>query len=109
MIAPATALVVAAGVLVQQWSPEHPGFDYACRTGTDVYALADGVISNRRSHTLGNIVELRGEHADYLYAHLHTVAEPGPVEMGDVIGTCGNTGAWSYGSHVHLEVDRRKR
>ena len=105
MIAPATALVVASGVLTQGWHQEHKAFDYACRTGTAVYALVDGVTTTSRNVHLGNIVTLKGEKVTYRYAHLDTMVEPATVSKGDVIGTCGNTGNWSYGSHVHLEIE----
>ena len=104
MIAPAAALIVAGGILVQEWSPEHPAFDYACRTGQPVYAIQDGTIRSSRSWSMGVQVFLEGENGTAYYAHLHRAMPDGEVKKGDVIGACGNTGAWSYGSHVHYEM-----
>ena len=104
MIAPAVSLVLASGIFIQGWSPDHPGFDYACRTGTPVYAMVDGTTHTGRSSRMGHEVTLVGETKTVYYAHLHTTAPAGPVKQGDVIGTCGNTGSWSYGPHLHLEI-----
>ena len=53
---------------------------------------------------MGIQVFLEGENGTAYYAHLHRAMPDGEVKKGDVIGACGNTGAWSYGSHVHYEM-----
>ena len=95
------------GVITQGVREGHPAIDIACITGTPVRAAHDGQGSVRRSHTHGTTVELRG--ADGLetsYSHLHTVMPAGHFKRGDQIGTCGNTGIWSSGPHLHFETNR---
>ena len=106
MLAPAAALVVAGGILIQTWSPEHPGFDYACRTGQPVYATHSGTVRTSRSWRMGNEVRIITEDGTAYYAHLQSVRAEGEVLAGEVIGTCGNTGRWSYGPHVHYEFQQ---
>ena len=92
------------GVVTQYPSPEHDAYDFACRVGTPVVAVHGGAMRTRWSGRLGHVVEIVGPGGvRSLYAHLDTVKEPGQYEQGEVIGTCGDTGAWSYGAHVHFE------
>jgi murein DD-endopeptidase MepM/ murein hydrolase activator NlpD len=87
----------------------HMGIDIAAKPGTDILAMADGVVifSGRKSG-YGNIVELR--HANGLetrYGHnsLNVVKEGDVVRKGQVIAKLGSTGR-STGPHVHFEVRR---
>jgi murein DD-endopeptidase MepM/ murein hydrolase activator NlpD len=90
-------------------SSMHKGIDIAAKTGTDIVAMADGVVifSGRKSG-YGNIVEVR--HANGLetrYAHnSQNLAKEGDmVRKGQVIAKVGSTGR-STGPHVHFEVRR---
>jgi len=85
----------------------HSGVDFAGRDGSDVIAVASGVVTfaGKRSG-YGKMVEI--SHADGMvtrYAHQKSLA----VEVGDVVkkggklGTMGSTGR-STGPHVHFEV-----
>ncbi|MEY3962754.1 MAG: hypothetical protein RLZZ106_9 [Cyanobacteriota bacterium] len=95
------------GVITQGVREGHPAIDIACITGTSVRAAHDGQGSVRRSYTHGTTFELRG--ADGLetsYSHLHSAMPAGHYKRGDQIGTCGNTGIWSSGPHLHFESNR---
>jgi murein DD-endopeptidase MepM/ murein hydrolase activator NlpD len=95
------------GVITQGVREGHPAIDVACAVGTPVRAAHAGEGHAKRSHTHGITFELKG--ADGLttsYSHLATAMPAGRYEQGDLIGTCGNTGAWSTGPHLHFESNR---
>lgn len=99
-----------AGVVTRGVQPGHPALDIACFEGTPVRAAHDGQGRSLRSHTHGNVFVLRA--ADGLetsYAHLQSTKVAGPYKRGDVIGTCGNTGAWTTGPHLHFESNQPER
>jgi len=90
----------------------HKGVDFAAKAGSDVVAVAAGVVtaSNRRSG-YGNTVEI--SHADgyvTLYAHNQSnLVQVGDlVQRGQVIAKVGSTGR-STGAHVHFEVSQNGR
>jgi murein DD-endopeptidase MepM/ murein hydrolase activator NlpD len=84
----------------------HTGVDYAVPVGTDVLAVADGVIENAnwgRSYGTQLVQKLDG--GWFIYAHLSsTLVKPGDkVKEGQVIAKSGNTGN-STGPHLHAEL-----
>jgi murein DD-endopeptidase MepM/ murein hydrolase activator NlpD len=95
------------GVVTQDAHAEHPALDIACAVGTPVRAAHDGVASVIRSHTHGNTVVLVGNNGlETSYSHLHSAQAPGTYKRGDLIGHCGNSGAWTTGPHLHFETNR---
>lgn len=88
-------------------SVNHPGFDLAAASGTEVAAAARGtVVHAGPAGTYGNLVTLRHENGfETRYAHLSEV----DVKVGDVVetgaelGKVGTTG-YSTGPHLHFEV-----
>ena len=85
----------------------HAGLDIAAATGTPIRAAADGtVIQAGTRGGYGTTVELdHGAGLTTLYAHqsvLH-VTEGQQVQVGEVIGEVGSTGA-STGPHLHFET-----
>lgn len=86
----------------------HPGVDLRAPYGTQVYAMADGVVIEVEKMLVGYGHFVRIAHDNMvatLSAHLDEVAvKPGnKVNKGQVIGTVGMTG-WSTGPHLHFEV-----
>jgi murein DD-endopeptidase MepM/ murein hydrolase activator NlpD len=85
----------------------HKGLDFAGPSGTRVMAAAAGrVIYAARKGSYGNLIELdHGNGVTTRYAHLRDieVSKGDTVEMGELIGTVGSTGA-STGPHLHWEV-----
>jgi murein DD-endopeptidase MepM/ murein hydrolase activator NlpD len=85
----------------------HPGFDLAAASGTEVAAAARGtVVYAGPAGTYGNLVTLRHDNGfETRYAHLSEV----DVRVGDVVeagaelGKVGTTG-YSTGPHLHFEV-----
>jgi len=90
----------------------HRGIDFAGKRGTEIVAVASGVVTrSERASGYGNVVELR--HADgysTLYAHNqeNLVYEGDVVNKGQTIALLGSTGR-SSGPHVHFEVHRNDK
>ncbi|MGD1845695.1 MAG: M23 family metallopeptidase [Salibacteraceae bacterium] len=87
----------------------HYGIDFTAKTGTEIYATADGGINKaNRISGFGNHVRIdHGYGYLTLYAHLSKIAvkKGQRVKRGDVIGYVGNTGK-STGPHLHYEVHK---
>ena len=90
---------------VQKRYKAHLGTDYAAPTGTPIYAVGDGVITEARfKRNNGNYVKMR-HNSVYSTQYLHmskikTGIRPGVrVSQGDVIGYVGSTGL-ATGPHV---------
>jgi len=85
----------------------HEGLDIASRTGTPVYATADGIVSSIRTEPgYGKVVTIdHGYGYRTVYGHnsKYHVKVGQRVRRGDLIASVGNTGR-STGSHVHYEV-----
>lgn len=90
----------------------HNGVDIAGREGSEVFAVASGVVSLAQDKgNYGKLVEIK--HPNGLttrYAHnKDTLVKPGDlVKKGDVIALMGSTGR-STGPHVHLEVIKNNK
>lgn len=85
----------------------HAGLDFAAKTGTPVFATADGRVTEAgRQSGYGNCVDISHGY-NYLtrYAHLSEIlVKPGQeVKRGEMIGKVGSTGK-STGPHLHYEV-----
>ncbi len=89
----------------------HKGIDFAGKAGSDVIAVASGVVtwSGKRSG-YGQLVEINHGHYVTRYAHnrKNLVALGDKVKKGQVIARMGSTGK-STGPHVHFEIRRDGR
>ena len=97
--------------------PGHEGVDIRCPTGTNVYACADGLVSQigwrTANHPYGYSVRVRHKRADgeyeTVYAHLvdgsAKVKEGDTVTAGQIIALGDNTGN-SSASHLHLSLKK---
>ncbi|GAB6084492.1 M23 family metallopeptidase [Desulfuromonas carbonis] len=87
----------------------HEGLDIAARTGTPVYACADGIVSQAETAPgYGKLVVIdHGYGYKTYYAHNSKIfVKVGQrIKRGERISAVGNTGS-STGSHVHYEVRR---
>ncbi|MCQ2064833.1 MAG: M23 family metallopeptidase [Bacteroidaceae bacterium] len=85
----------------------HAGMDFACDTGTPVYATGNGtVIFAARQSGFGNFIEIdHGYGYVTRYAHLSKilVSKGQKVVRGEEIALVGSTGK-STGPHLHYEV-----
>lgn len=85
----------------------HAGMDFACPTGTPVYATGNGKVTYAKWKTgYGNCIEIdHGYGYVTRYAHLSKIDVKlnQTVARGEVIGKVGSTGK-STGAHLHYEV-----
>ncbi len=93
--------------LTQYFSWRHPGVDIANKSGTPVYAAADGVVifagwatgyGNSIVIDHGNGIKTRYGHSSKLFVKVGD-----EVTKGENIMAMGSTG-WSTGPHLHFEV-----
>jgi murein DD-endopeptidase MepM/ murein hydrolase activator NlpD len=86
----------------------NPGTDYACKTGTAVYAAHNGVVTvadKIDDSAAGRWVAIRSGNTETQYLHLSKVAvkKGQRVAAGSLIGLSGSTGA-STGPHLHFVI-----
>ena len=85
----------------------HQGIDLAAPEGTDVFAIADGVVTSTGFDPVyGNYIIIRhSNNWTSLYGHLQTVGIVlrSEVKSGNLIGRVGSTGQ-STGPHLHFEL-----
>lgn len=86
----------------------HSGIDFIVGRGTEVYAVADGVVGEGTtvSKTRGKVVEIvhrSGYSTEYHHLDDVFVRKGQNVRRGQKIGTVGMTGK-SYAPHLHYEV-----
>ncbi len=97
--------------------PGHEGLDFQAPQGSEIYAVADGFVSDVRLDENSSPqhkpygTQVRIQHADgYLtiYAHLETVVvtRGQQVKAGQLIALADNTGN-SFGSHLHLTLEKK--
>ncbi len=95
--------------------PGHEGIDWAIPIGTEIYAVADGVVSDiqyvgQTTSAYGTHIRIQHQGGAYqtLYAHLSQVivAKEQSVQAGQVIALSGNTGN-STGPHLHFTLKKR--
>jgi predicted flap endonuclease-1-like 5' DNA nuclease len=97
--------------------PGHEGLDFRAPEGTEIYAAADGIVTDVRLDEFadpllkpyGNQVRIQHEGGfKTIYAHLsEVVVMPGQVvKAGQLIGLAGSTGN-SSAAHLHLSLKRQ--
>jgi murein DD-endopeptidase MepM/ murein hydrolase activator NlpD len=91
----------------------HQGMDFSAKTGTEIYATGDGVVSKVSKSLRGygyHIIIDHGYGYETLYGHMSefNVRNGEKVIRGQIIGYVGNTGK-SKGPHVHYEVRKNDR
>jgi murein DD-endopeptidase MepM/ murein hydrolase activator NlpD len=94
--------------ITQYFSWRHPAIDIANKTGTPVYAAADGVVevAGWNSGGYGNMILIdhpNGMKTRYGHASKLLVSAGDEVKRGQVIMLMGETGH-ATGPHVHFEV-----
>ncbi|HHG85374.1 MAG TPA: M23 family metallopeptidase, partial [Bacteroidetes bacterium] len=86
----------------------HDGLDFACQTGTPIYATGDGRIDavgfTGNGYGLNvNIDHLNGYRTKFAHMSEARVTDGQSIKRGQLIGYSGNTGM-STGPHLHYEI-----
>lgn len=86
----------------------HSGIDFACPSGTTLYACTNGKVEKAQKliKSYGVNVQIRGDDGNLIiYAHMsdYKVYVGQRVSKGDIIGYSGNSGN-SHGAHLHFEI-----
>ena len=97
------------GVITQDPSFYHQAYDFSCIPGSPVRAVHAGSGSFKYDYKMGWTYTVRYEDRVTSYSHLGEVGPRTYVLEGDVIGLCGDTGAYSSGPHVHFESNKPYR
>ncbi len=122
---PHEALGNSYGIVRNNMTKWHKGWDLAAQPNTPAYAVADGKIVQRLPDVFGygNCIILEFENPKYnknlrmstgianyekiyaLYAHLSQMGAVGPVAIGQLVGRTGISGnAAGEPPHLHFEI-----
>jgi murein DD-endopeptidase MepM/ murein hydrolase activator NlpD len=89
------------------WSSVHTGLDFAAPSGTPIFAVADGVVSETGwAGAYGyRTIETLNDGTEIWYCHQSSigVSTGEHLDQGETIGAVGSTGN-TTGPHLHLEV-----
>lgn len=98
------------GTFTRGYNPEdgHFGIDIAIEQGTSFKAIADGAVVNQ-NWTINYGYVLHVQHSDGIitvYKHAMSLSKSiGDIVLkGDILGTAGDVGMQSSGSHLHIEI-----
>ncbi|MCC2087882.1 peptidoglycan DD-metalloendopeptidase family protein [Mammaliicoccus sciuri] len=84
----------------------HWGRDYATPIGTPLLAPTKGTVSQQYDKGGGTVARLvNGKFAQY-FLHLSKVLKTGPVKQGEKFALTGNSGDYTWGPHVHYQVEK---
>lgn len=98
------------GTFTREFNSEngHHGVDIATQEGTPFKTVADGVIINQEwTVNYGYVLHVQHNGGFItIYKHATTLAKTiGDVVLrGEILGTAGDTGVLSTGSHLHVEI-----
>lgn len=95
------------------YTEHHLGVDYIVPVGTIVYAPADCEIIVSGNFTEGgNTLHVRIDDQEcgrliMRFMHLRELSAKGVYKKGDVLGYTGNTGKYTTGPHLHLDISEK--
>ncbi len=98
------------GVITEKFKPaiQHYAVDVACRKGEKIKAVANGtVILAAFTKETGNVIVVQHENnllSIYKHCSVLTKKVDNFVKSGEVIAIVGNTGEFTTGPHLHIEL-----
>ena len=108
LIALALSALGGVGVVTRDPSPAHPGVDVSCIAGAPVYATRTGWVERYWDHHKGlTVIIHQAGQPSHSYSHLQSATREPYVITGQRIGSCGSTGVFSTGPHLHFEVNHK--
>ena len=96
------------------YSEHHLGTDYIMPEGTPVFAPATcEIVKAGNFPEGGNTIHVKLKNKKYgtlimRFMHLSKMSPPGKYKAGDILGRTGNTGAFTEGPHLHIDLSRGK-
>ncbi|UBH21562.1 peptidoglycan DD-metalloendopeptidase family protein [Macrococcus armenti] len=84
----------------------HYGIDYATPVGTVLKAPTSGTVTRQHNHGGGLVAKLVSGKFAQFFLHLSEVLKTGRVNQGDAFAKTGNSGAWTTGPHLHVQVEK---
>lgn len=84
----------------------HYGIDYATPVGTVLKAPTSGTVTRQHDHGGGLVAKLVSGKFAQFFLHLSEVLKTGRVNQGDAFAKTGNSGAWTTGPHLHVQVEK---
>lgn len=91
------------------YSLHHLGLDVIAPAGTPLYAWQDlSITATLYGPQGGNtaFIICNGNKRLFRVMHLLKPAKTGKYKEGSIIGYIGNTGAYSLGSHLHIDISK---
>lgn len=91
------------------YSKFHLGLDVIAPAGTPLYAWQDlSIVATLYGPQGGNtaFILCNGNKRLFRVMHLQKPAKSGKYKEGQIIGYIGNTGAYSLGSHLHIDISK---
>ncbi|MCG1653427.1 phage tail tape measure protein [Staphylococcus epidermidis] len=84
----------------------HFGIDYGAPYGTTINATNDGNV--KAIHNLGGglVARLLTGQFTLFFMHLSKILKQGKIKAGEPMAKTGNSGQWTTGPHVHIQVER---
>lgn len=88
------------------YSSKHLGLDIICNTGTPVYAPFSGKAVSNPFLEGGNVIDYYCNGLVMRFMHLSRIVKTGNCNGGDLIGYTGNTGTYTSGPHLHVDISK---
>lgn len=89
------------------YSKHHLGLDVISPAGTPIYAWQDLTVTKFSFGTQGgNTIQVicKGNKRLFRLMHLQKPVKPGEYKEGQILAYVGNTGKYSRGAHLHIDI-----
>jgi len=100
---------VARGYRFKQktwYSTYHLGLDLITPVGIPVMAPFDGTSMVGSFIQGGNVVNYSANGYVFRFMHLSSIVKTGSCKAGDIIGYTGNSGTFTSGPHLHVDISK---